>query len=76
MMIIDMRDEILCIYLGLLLYTDSNQPIKMDIKWLLLSNAPVADDEEPKDRPVFLSIILSLAQPIELILIRISIHPG
>ena len=31
-----MMYEILCIYLGLLLYTDSNQPIKMDIKMTIV----------------------------------------
>ena len=36
MMIINMRCKILCIYLGLLHYTDSNQPNKMDIKMTIV----------------------------------------
>ena len=36
MMINNMRCKILCIYLGLLHYTDSNQPNKMDIKMTIV----------------------------------------
>ena len=36
MMIINMRCKILCIYLDLLRYTDSNQPNKMDIKMTIV----------------------------------------